>query len=243
MRTTSLFARLLLCVTLLTSLFGSIAPFALPITGDGQNDAVSATNALPDIESFVSTVANGRPGVITGVYVSNVMAYPVVQQPAGDPGYVAASNGVLTQFATASQYNTIGLLAHNYLAGASYSNLQIGQVVKIVYGDRSIASYQVTAIQRYQALSPESVYSDFVDPNDYAQTHLSSSDIFYTVYGPGNRLVFQTCIESNGDPSWGRLFITALPIDEQTAAAVSQPATTYAPYSFLDGYLPYPVME
>ena len=42
---------------------------------------------------------------------------------------------------------------------------------------------------------------------------MSSAGLFKHMYASKDRLVFQTCIELNGEPSWGRLFIVANPAD------------------------------
>ena len=69
------------------------------------------------------------------MYIPDVLALPVVQQPAGDAGYVSDHDNEATQFAMASQYGNIGLLAHNYLSGRLFSRLAIGEEVRLVYGD------------------------------------------------------------------------------------------------------------
>jgi hypothetical protein len=64
----------------------------------------------------------------------------------------------------------------------------------------------------YQALSPTSPYSNFVDLN--TKKLLSAEQLFYNIYGRGgSTLVFQTCISTEQVPSWGRLFVLAKPIE------------------------------
>jgi hypothetical protein len=62
---------------------------------------------------------------------------------------------------------------------------------------------------RFQALEPESVSSSFrnLDRNEV----LSAAEMFNRAYVGGNRLVFQTCIGAEGNVSWGRLFVVAVP--------------------------------
>ena len=81
--------------------------------------------------------------MIQGVYVPGTLALRVMQQPAAEPESVPAMDGVATQFSPAVQSRVIGLLAHNDLAGASFSSLRIGQEVRIVYGDGRVEYYQV----------------------------------------------------------------------------------------------------
>lgn len=73
--------------------------------------------------------------------------------------------------------------------------------------------YRVTAAESYQALVPNSPYSDFVNLDDPTGKVITSSELFKHVYARPDTLVFQTCINANGDPSWGRLFVTAEKVD------------------------------
>ena len=147
--------------------------------------------------------------MLRGVYVADVLALSVVQQPVGFPFHVSNQEGETTQFGMASQYGNIGLLAHNTLSGRSFARLSIGQLVRLVYGDGKVENFVVTEIMRFRASNPESVTSSFrnLDRNET----LSASEMFNRVYAGERHLVFQTCIEASGDPSWGRLFIVALP--------------------------------
>src|SRR5688572_19157913 len=62
---------------------------------------------LPSFADFSRSVQNGNPKVLRGVYVPDVLALPIVQQPEGHPYYVSNQNGKVTQFAMASQYGNI----------------------------------------------------------------------------------------------------------------------------------------
>ncbi|MEM5773450.1 MAG: hypothetical protein AAGU05_00505 [Anaerolineaceae bacterium] len=163
--------------------------------------------AAAELMQFVSTLSTGYAAQVTGVFVDDVLAFPVVQQPSGSAGFVSTADDVVTQFSTPSQFGTLGILAHNYLAGISFFDLAVDQDVYVVYGDGSTDHYVIRDIRRFQALQPTSVYSDFVD----LDTHVSysSTDVFYEVYGNSGMLVFQTCIENEGNSSWGRLFVIA----------------------------------
>lgn len=177
-------------------------PTALPTT------VVSPTSALT---SFVANVKNGEAGQVVGVYVPNVLALPVNQQPVNDLAYVSASTGYATQFRLAANYGAIGLLAHNYLSGALFFNLSVGQEVDIIYGSGAIKRYAITTLRHFQALRPTDPASNFVDVDNNSGTQISNSDLFYQIY-TGNRVVFQTCINAHGNTSWGRLFVIATPI-------------------------------
>jgi hypothetical protein len=175
----------------------------------------SAETNLPAFADFVKAVQNGEANVLRGVYIQDVLALPVVQQPAGNAGYVSYNKGEITQFGMAAQYGTIGLLAHNYLSGRHFSQLKAGQEVRLVYGDRRIETFIVTEVLRYQALQPTSPYSSFRSL-DKEQT-LTAEGMFKRVYFSDGQVTFQTCIEAEGDLSWGRLFVIAVPKSEASA--------------------------
>ena len=164
---------------------------------------------LPTFADFSRSVQNGQADVLRGVYVSDVLALPVVQQPQDHPYYVSNRDGEATQFSIASQYGNIGLLAHNTLSGKFFSQFSAGQEVHLVYGDGKVEIFVVANILRFQASDPNSISSSFHNL-DRAET-LSASDMFLRAYAGERHLVFQTCIEANGNPSWGRIFIMALP--------------------------------
>lgn len=145
----------------------------------------------------------------------SALLYPVSsrcgvdQQSANDSMYVSTAKGYATQFRLAAQYGTVGLLAHNYLAGASFATLPVGRELDLIYGDGSIRRFSIAGIRRFQAINPHDAASDLLDL-DHGNARLSSTDAFYQIYGAGNRVVLQTCIVANGDPFWGRVFVIAL---------------------------------
>lgn len=147
-----------------------------------------------------------------GVFVANTLAAPVVQQPANNPGYVSTESGLVTQFNLAAQFGSLALLAHNYLTGNTFFNVRKYQVITVVYGDGHAEFFLVTDIREYEALSPTSPYSEFVQLNRPRSDRISATELFYDVYAVADRLVLQTCIDANGISSWGRLFIIARPI-------------------------------
>jgi len=81
----------------------------------------------------------------------------------------------------------------------------------VVYGDGEWMKFMVGEIQSYQALEPDSPYSVFRE-TDRSGKDLTSTDLFHRVYAKPHTAVFQTCIESNGDPNWGRYFVIAYPV-------------------------------
>lgn len=168
-------------------------------------------------DSFVERVKNGQSDKIVGVYVQNVLALPVIQQPADkngnpiNPGFVSERDEEATQFLYAYIFadGNIGLIAHNYLAGRYFFDLQIGDLVELVYGDGRVEEYVIGEMPSYQALSPRSTTSDFVDL--LTGNVLTSTELFHRVYGGEKRVTFQTCIARDNDTEWGRLFPIAFP--------------------------------
>jgi hypothetical protein len=189
----------LLFVAFVSIFFNPISALAM---GNG-------TVPLPNFNDFSKTVQNGKADILSGVYVQNVMALPVVQQPAGNAGYVSTNDGQVTQFAMASQFGNIGLLAHNYLSGNTFSQLAVGQEVRLVYGDGKVEYFIVKEVLQYQALQPNSPWSSFRDFKD--NTELTAEQMFKRVYAGDRHVTFQTCIFADGISSWGRLFVVAVP--------------------------------
>jgi hypothetical protein len=173
------------------------------------------SRALPSFSEFSRSVRDGSADLARGVYVPNVMAFPIVQQPSGSPAFLSNEQDKVTQFRMASQYGTTGLLAHNYLAGDSFFDLEVGDEVRLVYGDGKVEYFIVSEILRYQALQPNSPYSSFrsLDKGEV----LSAEKMFKRVFSGDGHLTFQTCIEKDGELSWGRLFVIAAPKAEYEA--------------------------
>jgi hypothetical protein len=169
--------------------------------------------SFPSLFSFVETVRDGNAESLRGIYVAGVMAYPIVQQPMGNPGFVSSNGNAVTQFSIAAEVGNIGLLAHNYLAGANFSQLKQGDTIVLIYGDGRTQSFFVEGIQQYQALQPFSPYSNFRDLE--TESILTAEQLFNKVYRGNFHLTLQTCIEGEGNLSWGRLFIVAKPLKEK----------------------------
>jgi hypothetical protein len=168
---------------------------------------------LPSLEEFKKEVMDGSD-LIKGVYVKGLFALPVLQQPNGDNYYVTRLPHAVSQFrSAANDGGSIGLLAHNDLAGKMFFNISKGTLIQIIYGNGKTDNYEVTDLQRYEALTPNSDNSRFIEVDENNQiegkpddlTILSSTDVFYKIYSGSDRLVFQTCI--NG--KWGRFFAIA----------------------------------
>ena len=195
-----------LLVTFLISLFYN------PLSTQALGNVVT----MPSRADFSNSVQNGKADVLRGVYVNDVLALPIIQQPFANPGYVSNNDGEITQFGMPSQYGNIGLLAHNHLSGQLFSQLTIGQEVRLVYGDGKTQTFVITEVLRYQALQPTSPYSSFRNLNK--DETLTAEQMFKRVYTGDRHLTFQTCIESNGSNSWGRLFVIAVPKTQNSTA-------------------------
>jgi len=169
--------------------------------------ATELSASTPDFTSFVDSVKDGQAGVLRGVFRQGLFALRVVQQPPNNTSYVAASQGVVTEFHSAKDVGNFGLLAHNYLAGKDFHLLSKNQEVYVIFGDGKIEKYRVNKILRYQTFEPKSTTSNFLDLD--SGERLSSTQLFAKVYKGARHLTFQTCIDKDGEPSWGRLFVIA----------------------------------
>jgi hypothetical protein len=186
------------------------------LSSEGSRLALQTTGEFSAIDlSDFATINNVvDPDQIVAVYAAGLFALPVVQQPQDRPWFVSSASKTITQFALASEYGSLGFLAHNTLAGSAFYELEVGQEVRIVLGDGDSRRFVVEEIISYQALDPDNPYS-FFRPAEGLGKDLSSTELFNLVYAVPNRAVFQTCIEENGDPNWGRYFVIAYPVKER----------------------------
>lgn len=171
---------------------------------------IYAENALPNFTDFFNQVQNGEADMLRGVYVSGVLAMPVVQQPVGWPNFVSPAENQITQFGMAAEHGNVGLLAHNSRAGTAFPLLLPDQEVRLIYGDGHIEYFVVRHILSFQALKPHSPFSDFRDLE--TNITISSGELFDQVYRGERHVTFQTCINANFNASWGRLFVIAEPM-------------------------------
>jgi hypothetical protein len=184
--------------------YGGEAKLALQTTGE--------FSAI-DLSDFVSVGDFVDSEQIVAVYAAGLFTLPVVQQPQDRPWFVSSASNTITQFALAGEYGSLGFLAHNTLAGSVFYNLEVGQEVRIILGDGTSRRFIIEEIMGYQALDPDNPYSSF-RPAEGIGKDLSSTELFNLIYAVANRAVFQTCIEKNGDPNWGRYFVIAYPVRE-----------------------------
>ena len=171
-----------------------------------------APSELPSLEEFSAAIRNGDAQALRGIYIPELLAAEVVPQPEEDPAFVSSQENTLTQFRMAEEAGSTGLLAHNYLAGDAFFQMEEGQVFFLVYGDGRTEVFVVKRILRFRALDPDSVWSNFIDLRN---AHLiSASHLFSKVYAQPGHVILQTCIQVGEESSWGRLFIDAVPYPE-----------------------------
>jgi hypothetical protein len=111
----------------------------------------------------------------------------------------------VTYFAHAhNYYGSTGLLAHETsAAGVAFTALSIGDIITL-----DDNRYRVTAIERFTAVSPLLVASEFIGADG---TRYGSLELGEHIYGRRGALILQTCY----DDSRGRLFVIALPAMER----------------------------
>jgi hypothetical protein len=194
---------------LIFSLFGASVP---AYASTPLPTALIPQPFLLSYQDFVASLPKTQASTLVGIYSPGVLALPIEQQPLNKPGYVVDKDGVASQFRLASQYGSTGILAHNTRSGITFFDLKVGTPIFLIYGDGSVKTFLVASLESYQALSPRSAYSDFINL-DKAEPRLTATDLFYRIYAQKDRLVLQTCIEANGDASWGRLFVIAVPYE------------------------------
>jgi hypothetical protein len=188
-------------LALLLVLIGTALPQAVHAAAPGDS------SAIPDLRTFVSDVTDGNRKVLRGVYAEGLFALPVVQQTYA--AEVSRAAGTATQFGLAQNYGVVGLLAHNYLSGQQFFELTVGQPISLVFGNGRIETFRVTRILRFQATIPESAQSGFINLDTEKGT--DAEGLFRQVYMGSRHVTFQTCIDNDGNSSWGRLFVIAEP--------------------------------
>jgi len=145
---------------------------------------------------------------LVGIYVKDKFDYSITPQPSDNPAFVSSKPDAVTEFVLASRFGSIGLLAHNTLAGDHLDELDIGSKVILIYSDGISIEYTVNEVRSYQALDPSSPYSSFQSTSQPNQI-ISSDQLFMETYGVPDRLILQTCISNDDDDAWGRLFVIA----------------------------------
>jgi hypothetical protein len=157
-------------------------------------------------------VKNGQVNELRGIYISGILAADVVQQPDGNNEFISPWENIVTQFSLPTRLGATGLVAHNYLAGKTFALIKEGWTIDLVYGDGHTSRFIVSEIRQYQALDSSSTSSSFLDLKN--QSRRTSSELFMDIYDQPGMLILQTCIDENGNATWGRLFVIAKPVME-----------------------------
>jgi hypothetical protein len=204
--------RLCILAWIILLFFSPLAP-VVPDTGSGlpvvhlpgeHPTGLGGPQGLVRLPDRVAGWVDGQEEALVGVYAPGAFAHPVVAQPPGSNLFVSRDPEVLTRFQLPPRTETIGLLAHNYLAGADFYRLGPGDALFLVYGDGRTTAYQVSEIADYRTLTPYR-YRDLATEHSYSDVSL-----FEEIYvAGGDRLVLQTCIERDGNLSWGLRFVIA----------------------------------
>lgn len=180
-------------------------------TGRGTSTAwVDENHEHARLRAWIAGLPEGDPDTVISVFVPDILAQPVVPQRSSLD--VTIDPQEISQFRLAQTYGSIGLLAHNYLIGAKFFEIEVGDRAYAIYGDGHYDVYQVTEIADYQAINLY-VYRDLI-----TNARLDQYALVDKIYGAKNdRLVFQTCIEKDGALSWGRRFVLAQLVEEMLA--------------------------
>lgn len=174
-------------------------------------DAAERNNPLPTLDEFIQKVSDGQADALRGVYAAGVLALRIVQQPDGDVAFISEEGGTATHFQSAAIYGVVGLLAHNYLSGALFHDLDLDQEVTLIYGDGRLENFRISRIADFERLTLSDLQSDF---RSLATDQISRvEDVFFDFYSGEPHLTLQTCIEKDGLWNWGVRFIVAEPID------------------------------
>lgn len=135
----------------------------------------------------------------------------IEQQPKGDYSYVSNKANTVTQFGMSKdEGGALGYLAHNTKAGELFSKLKVGDTIGVlseVPTTRGGYSKKVKDIRKFQALSPNSTNSAFVEIGTGKQ--YTADELYKEMYTNAGNLILQTCITQDGNDNWGRMFIVA----------------------------------
>lgn len=146
--------------------------------------------------------SGSRVHAVTEVRATGKFAFPVVQSGNNTP-----TGNVIGQYAYAANRGSIGLLAHNFAAGASFYTLAGGDEVIITFSNGKTKRFVVNNVLRFQATDPNDFSKPFIASNG---KEFTAKQVFNQAY-KSNWVTFQTCIQNAGSPTWGLLFVQAAP--------------------------------
>ncbi len=147
---------------------------------------------------------------VSGVYFGKNRFLRVVEQPAGRPEFVSSISHTATKFQLADKFGNIGLIAHNYLGGRLFHDVNLGDDIHVMDGYGHTRLYKVREVLQYQAINPRDTRSNFIDLK--TNQLCTASDVFKRVYQGKHHVILQTCIKKGSNEEWGRKFILAFPV-------------------------------
>jgi hypothetical protein len=125
----------------------------------------------------------------------------------GQGAAVTNNPGEVTRFPLTQ---SITFLAHNNLEGQHFGEIEIGDIILYLDGDpETKGMYEVVEIVEAQASDPWSEYTNLLIDGEWMTPAQAYDRVGYT---DPEKLVLQTCIEKDGNWSWGRLFVIAVEV-------------------------------
>ncbi len=209
----------ILIIILLATFFVPSSQVIIPVSAEANvsYDSIDVNFQKISYQSFSrfvkSITSQSNNNQLVGLISPKLFTLPIIQQPAGQAGFVSNEAEKITEFSMTKQFGTTGLLAHNHLAGVYFSSLKENDLLVLVTAQKEYKFFRIEKVRSYQALSPNSPYSDFVDLSNPSRV-LNATELFYEVYTTEGSLVLQTCIAQGSELSWGRLFIQAVPVED-----------------------------
>ncbi len=190
-----------LAALLLLSLSISALQGQLPFTGinsGGRLPELLVSSETPSLPAFRSSVMNGMPGELTGVWVEGLLAYEVVL---GDGVNVPQELNTASIYNWADQRGVTALMIHNNLGGTALYELEAGRQIAAVYGDGRVEWYISRGITAYEAqtYTADGFQGPFRSWDcEGCSFAFSVEDIQQIHYSGSPHIAFQTCLEGTG---------------------------------------------
>ena len=152
------------------------------------NNWLYTDNGTSNVDTSITDKAipitgnNKMPPVVI-LFIGNNKAIRVAQQPLNDISYVTDRDNLLTQI-WSDKLSSIGLVAHNYLAGKNFEGIKEGNQIVLVYDDETAQTFIVDNLKI-----------------------LPFTTEIEKVYNKSDTLILQTCIDE-----YNALIITAYPV-------------------------------
>jgi len=180
-------------------MFPFINPFnTTPNTSPVCKPAIPIAAPLPKPPAYRATMKINFEG-------GKSLSYIVIPQPPNDNGFVSSIDRTVTQFQMPyKRSNTLGFLAHNYIAGRDFSSVSIGD--RLEYIGLKNDNRNATVKQIIDCSKLDQKGTKFSCPS-ISKKPLTEAQLYNYIYKPSNRFVLQTCIGKDKDMEWGRKFI------------------------------------